>query len=179
MSNDPFADQPVEPARNWGDDLTPSAANRSASVGKRVGAYIIDTIAVAIMVALLSTIVSRGTGVASPESLQNGMVTRSYGMTLVMSALMLAYFVLLEAASGQTVAKRLLRIKVVMADGSPMTLAAAFKRRVLFFIGPIIPLIGTLIDFLVPLAALITAIQDEPGHQGFHDRLAGTSVIEV
>lgn len=179
MSNDPFADPPLEPTRNWGDDLIPTPAGQPASVGKRVGAYVIDLIGIAIIVALLFSIISLSTGVVDPANVQDGTVARTYGSTLVMSALMLAYFVLFEASSGQTIAKRLLRIKVVSADGSPLTLSAAFKRRVLFFVGPLIPIIGSMINFLVPLAALITAIQDEPAHRGFHDKWADTRVIEV
>jgi hypothetical protein len=60
-----------------------------------------------------------------------------------------------------------------------VTLDASFKRRVLFVIGSVIPLIGALISFGVPLAALITAIQDEPDSQGFHDRWATTRVIDA
>lgn len=202
MTNDPSADRPGDPSRSWDDrpppgtpppghpeadptasygwgtDPVPAGGTRPANVGKRVGAYIIDMILLTVVFVIVGVIVGLGSGAvpATPEAVSPG---QSYMYSVITAALTLAYFVMLEASSGQTLAKRMLRIKVVMADGSPVTLEAAFKRRVLFVIGSVIPLIGALISFGVPLAALITAIQDEPDNQGFHDRWATTRVIDV
>jgi uncharacterized RDD family membrane protein YckC len=165
-------------AHGWGSDPLPAAGTRPAAVGKRVGAYIIDMIMLALVFVIAAITFGLGSGAvpATPEAISAGQV---FMYNLTTSALTLAYFMLLEASSGQTLAKRMLRIKVIMADGSPTTLEAAFKRRVLFVIGSLIPLIGPFISFGVPLAALITAIQDEPDNQGFHDRWAGTRVVDA
>jgi uncharacterized RDD family membrane protein YckC len=202
MSNDSSADRPGDPSGSWddlpppgapppghpeadptasygwGDDAVPATGMRTANVGKRVGAYIIDIMLLTIVFVVVGVIVGLGSGPvpATPEAVSAG---QSYMYSVITAGLTLAYFALLEAGSGQTLAKRMLRIKVVMADGSPVTLDASFKRRVLFVIGSVIPLIGALISFGVPLAALITAIQDEPDSQGFHDRWATTRVIDA
>lgn len=198
-SNDPFPDDPAESPRGWRDQpgqdpdvrpadlgstpgwgIDPSRADaeRPASVGKRVGAYIIDYVLVTIVLGIVLALVDVGTGIVpvSAEGVDRG---QAYVSGIITAGLLLTYFVLLEAGSGQTLGKRMLGIKVVMADGSPMTLQAAFKRRVLFFVGVLIPVAGGLINFVVPLAALITAIQDEPANQGFHDRWAATKVVEA
>lgn len=165
-------------SQGWGTDPTPVAGERPATVGKRVGAYIIDMILLTIVFVIVGVVVGLGSGMVpqTPEAVSAG---QSYTYSVVTALLTLGYFVLLEASSGQTLAKRMLRIKAVMADGSPMTMEAAFKRRVLFVIGSVIPLIGWLVSFGVPLAALITAVQDEPANQGFHDRWAATKVVDA
>lgn len=197
MSNDPFNDRPGDSSRDfndapppdpspagssstfdWGGDPDPLAGSRPATVGKRVGAYIIDSVMLAVVFGIVGLVALGSTGglPATPEAVSGG---QTFTWSVITAALTLTYFVFLEAGSGQTLAKRMLRIKVVMADGSPTTLEAALKRRVLFIVGSIIPVVGGLISFGVPLAALITAIQDEPDNQGFHDRWATTKVIEV
>lgn len=192
MTDDPNAEPPGDPrgwrddpahdgdpsgSLGWGSDPAP-LGERPAGIGKRVGAYIIDYVAITIVLGLVLATVGMGSGLmpTTPESVTR---TQAYVSSAISSALVLCYFVLLEAGSGQTIAKRMLRIKVVMADGAPATLPAAFKRRWMFFVGVLIPIVGGLINFAVPLAALITAIQDEPVHRGFHDRWADTKVIEV
>jgi uncharacterized RDD family membrane protein YckC len=202
MSNDPHADRPGDQpggwedrpppggpppghpeatpgaSYGWGADPVPDAGTQPANVGKRVGAYIIDTILLTVVFVTVGVIIGLGSGPvpATPEAVSAG---QSYLYSVITAGLTLAYFVMLEASSGQTLAKRMLGIKVTMADGGPMTLEAAFKRRVLFVIGSVIPLIGGLISFAVPLAALITAIQDDPDNQGFHDRWAATRVVDA
>lgn len=202
MSDDHSADRPGDPSSSWddhpppgapppghpeadphasygwGDDAVPTAGMQPANVGKRVGSYIIDIIGLTVVFVLVGVAVGLGSGPvpATPEAVSAG---QSYVYSVITAAVTLAYFALLEAGSGQTLAKRMLRIRVTMADGSPVTLEAAFKRRVLFVIGSVIPLIGGLISFGVPLAALITAIQDDPDHQGFHDRWARTRVVDA
>lgn len=194
MSNDPHADRPGDrdwqppppPGHGWDPSSLPwgrdDAARdvvRPAGVGKRVGAYIIDTMIVALTISVLALAgLDGGLVPATPEGTDAG---STYISGMVFAALTLAYFVIMEAATGQTLGKRLLRIRATMADGSDMTLEAAFKRRVLFFIGAVVPVAGiaNLIGFAVPLTALVTAIQDQTMHQGFHDRWAATRVVDV
>lgn len=175
MSNDPFANQPVDPTPGWGQDPTPGAVVRPASVGKRVGAYIIDAIGLGILVAIVLTVTGIGGGLM-------GMATTGQGYfgNLIAAVATLAYFGLMEAGSGQTIAKKLLGIRAVSADGSPVTLQAAVLRRLPFVVGSLIPgTIGGLVGFVLILAILITAIQDEPENRGIHDKWAGTKVIEA
>lgn len=178
-----WGDDPAPPpppgAYGWGDDARAHGVTRPAGVGRRVGAYILDMVLITIALGFVFAVVLSGSGAlpTSPEGLNQG---SAYTTGLISAVLTLAYFMLLEAGSGQTLGKRVLRIKVVSADGStPPSFADAFRRRVLFVVGSVIPVVGSLIGFVVPLAALITAIQDEPDNQGFHDKWAGTRVIEA
>ncbi len=182
------ASPPVRQVRPRGTDATPGTAGTAdrgvasapttdvtpASIGKRVGAYIIDYLAVnvaLVVVAARSGLLSPTTEVMSQD--------QAYIAGVLSSAVALLYFTLLEAAFGQTLAKRLLGIKVVLTDGTRATVRAALTRRVLFVAGMVVPLVGALFAFAVPLAALVTAIQDELLCRGFHDRWAGTLVIEA
>jgi uncharacterized RDD family membrane protein YckC len=174
MSNEPFANQPGDQTPDWGQDPTPGAVTRAASVGKRVGAYIIDAIGLAIVVAILLSVSQLGGGVTAMGT------GRGYVGNLITAVIFLAYFGLMEAGSGQTLGKKMLGIKAVSVDGSPLTLQAALVRRLPFVIGSIIPTaIGGLVGFVLVLVILITAIQDDPEHRGLHDKWAGSKVIEA
>ena len=177
MSNDPFADQPAEPAPGWGHDPTPGAAVRAASVGKRVGAFLLDGLILGVVGSVLfavAGIYGRITEAVLSGQSATGLVLLS---SLLSLAVGFAYFVLLEGSSGQTLGKRMLGIKVVAADGSPVDLGRALKRRLPFLVY-IVPRFGLLLLFAVELGMLITAIQDEVDHRGFHDQWAGTKVVE-
>lgn len=155
-------------------EATSSGSQRPASIGKRAGAYIIDYLTVNVVLA----IVGGRTGFV-PLGAEAMARDQAYVVGAIASLTTLVYFVVLEAAFGRTLAKWLLGIRVVMADGARVTVLAALVRRVAFFAGMLVPLVGALFNFAVPLAALITAIQDEPTARGFHDRWARTRVVET
>ncbi|CAN5881485.1 hypothetical protein BH23ACT10_BH23ACT10_23500 [soil metagenome] len=150
------------------------AARHPASIGKRVGAYIIDYLMVNVVLAIVG--VRAGFVPLGAEAMARD---QAYVIGAIASLTALVYFVVLEAACGQTLAKWLLGIRVVMVDGTRATVLAALVRRVPFFAGMLVPLVGALFNFAVPLAALITAIQDEPAGRGFHDRWGGTRVVDT
>jgi uncharacterized RDD family membrane protein YckC len=183
MSNDPFANQPTDPTPGadpgatpgWGQDPTPGAIVRPASVGKRVGAYIIDVIGLAIVVGVVLAVTGIGGGLLGMAASGQG-----YIGNVIAALVSLAYFGLMEAGSGQTLAKKMLKIRAVAADGSPLSLQAALVRRLPFVVGSLLPTqLGSLIGFVLVLAILITAIQDEPEHRGIHDKWAGSKVVDV
>lgn len=146
--------------------------DRPAAVGARVGAYIIDCLLVNITLAVIAAV--SGLLPISAEGLGQ---TQAYAASVVSATVTLAYFAAAETMFGRTVGKRLLRCRVVTADDGQVTLRAALVRRVPFLAGLLIPLLGPLLAFAVPLAALVTAIQDGPAGRGFHDRLADTKVV--
>lgn len=151
---------------------------RPATVGARVGAYVIDLVLLVVVVVLLASLGFDGGLV--PATAEGAEPRSTYASGILFAVLTLAYFVVMETATGQTLGKRLLRIRATMADGSDMTWDAALKRRVLFVIGAVVPTVGILFGwFAVPLAALVTAAQDPTMHQGFHDRWAATRVVDV
>jgi uncharacterized RDD family membrane protein YckC len=131
-----------------------------------VGALIVDGLGIGIISLIVLTVV--------------GINTQGYLGRVIVSIAAVAYFAVLEASSGQTVAKRLFGIKAVAADGSPVTMQAAVLRRLPFYVGNLLPtFLGSLVSFGFVLAILITAIQDEPEHRGLHDKWAGTKVIDA
>jgi uncharacterized RDD family membrane protein YckC len=56
------------------------------------------------------------------------------GTTVPIAASMLAYYFLFDVTTGQSIGKRARRLRVVMADGSPVTVRAASARSVLLIL---------------------------------------------
>ena len=84
---------------------------------RRLGAWLID----GILVGLLTTplVLHYGTGL---------------GTSVLIAALLLAYYFVFDVTSGQTIGKRVTRLRAVMADGSPLTERAASGRSVLLLV---------------------------------------------
>lgn len=82
----------------------------------------------------------------------------------------IAYFFLCEAYwGGQTLGKKATGVKVVMADGSPLTKSAVFKRSILRIVDEMV------CSFLVGL--LVSVLDDDRRRVG--DRVAGTLVVDA
>ncbi len=75
------------------------------------------------------------------------------------------YYVFLHGAYGQTFGKMALRIKVLGADGSPISYRKAFLRWLGYF----------LCDLTLDLGYLWAAF--DPRKQGLHDKVCGTIVV--
>ena len=91
-------------------------------------------------------------------------------MVVLHLAVFFAYFVLCEAMTGQTLGKRLLTIRVVAEDGSPLSLRSAVVRNLLRpppLMMPAAYLVGSIV-------LLVT-----PRWQRVGDLLAGTVVVEL
>ena len=77
------------------------------------------------------------------------------------------YFIAFWARSGQTVGMGVIGIKVVTADGKPLTIGKAFLRYIGYFVSAVVFAIGFLwINF-------------DRMRQGWHDKFAGTYVVNV
>lgn len=107
---------------------------------------------------------------------------------ILQAASYLAYFAFMESNSGQTVGKIAMKLKTFGPDGvSKPTMEQAVKRNAYSALGilSIIPFIGWFfLGWAVPLAAVIfiaiTLNNDQPHHQGWHDKFAGgTRVLQV
>lgn len=170
----PSPSEPTYQAGGWGEDRP--AGPRPASVGKRVGAYIIDVIGISVIALVILIPIGVGSALAGAGFAGGGF---SYVGNIVWSAIVLAYFMLMEANGGQTLAKKLLGIKAVMADGRPVDMQAAFKRNLWWVVGNLIPYVGGLVGLGIVIYALVTTAQDQPLHRGFHDKFADTMVIET
>jgi uncharacterized RDD family membrane protein YckC len=142
----------------------------------RVLAYLLDSVVVAMAIGLIGAMVWDPDTYAWPEE------------ALANFAIIFGYYVALEAWRGQTLGKRLCRLRVVMVDGSPANLRAILARRFTFFLVlswmPVIlaVLVGWEVAFiasLLGLVALITTVFSSPLRQGFHDRVGSTRVVET
>lgn len=110
-----------------------------------------------------------------------------YTLTAILqAALFLAYFTLLESNRGQTVGKMIMKLRTYGPDGvSNPTVQQAAKRNAYSALGvlSIIPFIGWFfLGWAAPIAAMIfiaiTLNNDQPNHQGWHDKFAGGTQVK-
>jgi len=87
--------------------------------------------------------------------------------TLVLSVLWSMYFVGFTATCGQTPGKRIMGLRVVNEDGTPVDWSTAANR---FFIGYSISILPLGLGFYWALV--------DKNNQAWHDKIAGTLVIE-
>ena len=94
-------------------------------------------------------------------------------------ALWFAYEVPANAGNGQTLGKRLMRIKVVRFDApEPLGIGRAWRRW--NPLGLAVLLWGCWgVGFLLQSADLLIGVLDRPLHQAMHDRAAGTVVVQL
>lgn len=178
MTSDPRP----EPTTDGWNGQHPPTQHRAAGVGRRVGAYLVDWVGLIVVLGIagaatgLGAAAAGGGADATPTGLSDSTV---YGAQAVGALISLTYFALLEGGAGQTLAKRLFGLKVVMANGDSPTVEAAVRRRLPFVVGMVIPVIGGLVNFALLLVVLVTTIQGGHQHRGIHDRWAGTMVIDA
>jgi uncharacterized RDD family membrane protein YckC len=119
---------------------------------RRVGAYLIDVI-VLIVIQIVVGIVFQGDQATAA------------GLNLVIGLVYLVAF--WTYWNGQTVGNKVLGIRVVKTDGSPVTLTTAIIRYV-----------GLLIASL-PLLIGIIWVAFDANKQGWHDKIASTYVVKA
>ena len=127
-------------------------------VGKRVVAFLVDIVVIAVAVGVLS-------GIAS---VINDTLGALVGVVMAFAAI--AYFIYMEGTYGQTLGKRLMGIVVVKADGSASDLRSAAIRNV----ARIVDAFPTL--YIVGFAAMYLVGEDR---QRVGDLVADTIVVAV
>lgn len=157
------------PRAHVSDVVDPSAPLVHADRGTRFAASILDQIIIsAIFIPLLVTFfVGIVTGEGDPDA-----ATMAVGslITLAGSIVWCWLTIRFVIRNGQSIAKKMLGIKVVRADGSPASLGRIFWLR-----NVVNGLLG-----IVPLYAIVDAlfIFGEP-RQCLHDKLADTIVVRA
>ncbi len=132
-----------------------------AGISSRAAAFIVDLLVISFIVQGLSLLASLG-AIAFGDSLTTAV------MAFLGVVLFFAYFGVQEAFfKGQTIGKRALGLRVIMANGTPITPGAALL-RVLMMPGDLLP--------AIPLVALTCMFFNERS-QRFADLAAGTVVI--
>ena len=95
-----------------------------ASIGRRFGASFVDGLLMWIPIAIMIAVV----GFASATSARVNGVWNFWFLVLTLVAV--SYQALMLAARGQTLGKMALKVKVVNADGSPITTGQAWGREI-------------------------------------------------
>jgi uncharacterized RDD family membrane protein YckC len=157
-----------------------------AEFWERFVAYLLDSLIIGAIL-LIPTIVALAIMIPlyvdQIRSMQPG-VQPNFGPLILMYIVLLTIFIPLrllalylhqvtyQLSKGQTVGKRVMKIKIInLADGSPMGVVAARKRWLLESVGA----------FLGPFAYLdgLWQLWDQPYRQCLHDKWAQTAVVKV
>jgi uncharacterized RDD family membrane protein YckC len=136
-----------------------------ASRGKRLLARIIDALLIAIPIGIIAGVVEGG------YSTETGIdYWPQLGYTL-------AYFIyegLMLTNSGQTVGKKLMRIRVaVLQNGAVPAGSIGWLRAAVYQIPPLVPCVGSLFW----LVNVLFCTWDKPYQQCLHDKAARTVVV--
>jgi uncharacterized RDD family membrane protein YckC len=157
----------------------------AAPWGRRFGAWIIDSIitgiptSVYIFSKMMREFAAAGIFESSapptPDDISritNRVMDDLLLIGLISTLIAAVYFVLLHGATGRTLGKMAVGIKVIKDDGSKCDFAAAFRRAVVYPIGGGVPWIGGIVTLLNGLWPLW-----DDKHQSLGDKLAGTYVV--
>lgn len=133
---------------------------RLGGLGSRVSAHLVDLLLVGAMVSAVQSMLGLLSFVLGPLLLIVSIIVQTFGIFL--------YFILQEGLwQGQTLGKKSTNLRVVMADGTPVTFAAALYRNLL-----------RPADFLPILYGVgLFAIALNPRAQRLGDLAAGTVVV--
>ncbi|MBW3577179.1 MAG: RDD family protein [Actinobacteria bacterium] len=181
-------------ARSAAAGGAPDGRWEPADVGRRVGADVIDFV-VLLTLGLVVTVILRIVGLNMAETAVGGAggVSTLAGLGVTIITLVahlvvhLGYWLYTEGSRARSIGKMVMNLKVVRPDGSPIDHADAFRRRIIFYLPWLMAWIPWFpIDVLVLiaslgllLAGLISYLVNDPDHRGFHDRFAGTVVIQA
>ena len=172
VSSNPYA----PPRARVDDVVVPTAELVLAGRSARLGAAIVDGLIFAVMVYVpmgigIATIRLPSTGsVGAGGDNATGAVLSLVGLTLV-GFIVWAWLTLKQMkATGQSLAKKHFNIKVVLADGSPVSLSTfIWKRNALTWLLSILPFYS-IIEVLFIFGEK---------RQCLHDRMANTIVVEA
>jgi uncharacterized RDD family membrane protein YckC len=160
----------------WTDHVAPAQEfppGPAARVGQpagaaiRFGARFLDGLIVSVPLIIVLNVVGAAPAATTASQLAWGLFS---------SVAYLAYFVLLEASSGQTLGKRILRLRTVGPDGGNPTQEQALKRNAWTLLG-VIPILGGLATLAI---AVWIAVSISRNGYGPHDEWGGgTRVVRA
>jgi len=147
-----------------------------AGWGTRVGATLLDVLVLLVpaMLLLFAFIMPRIQEI-SDEAQRNpgqapGIPEELFWPLLMLRVVLALYKPLFEGATGQTLGKKWVGIRVVQEDGSPIGYPRAFFRWLVFSLFGLVPILD-LVNILWPLW--------DPRKQTLHDKAAKTLVVRV
>lgn len=142
------------------------ASDPTEVLGRRIGAALLDIALMAVLFVVLGLALGEG-----ETSDGNASITLEGGSFLLFLGLMLLYYFATEVASGQTLGKRALGIRVVRTDGSPASAGAIAGRTALrlidqlpafYLLGLIVALVTKRKQRIGDLAAGTVVSRDKP-----------------
>lgn len=136
----------------------PPLASAPPSIPRRIGARVIDYVVISAAGGAIGSAIGFG-----------------FTWLIATAALTLAYFVIADVATGTTIGKAVLGLRVESPTGGKPSLGNALGRE-LFVVFGAIPFVGPLLALIAWLALFLT-IRKSPAGQGWHDRLAGGTRI--
>ena len=143
-----------------------------ADLGQRIIAAIVDGVIISVAIGLaVMTLVT--TGLAEFPVYSAGSMSFELWRTIrpvmwvAASSIPLLYYVYLEGASGQTLGKRVVHVRVMRASGEPCGYLAAFLRNILRFID----------NFFFGLVGVVLIVSTDK-RQRIGDFVAGTIVVK-
>jgi len=128
-----------------------------AGVGKRLLAFLVDAI-------ILGTVFFAIFLIFGSNLTLEGTFALCYFSSIFLSMIYFTYF---YSTSGQTLGKKLLRIKVISSDEDNLYFATGIIRYIGYYISALLVLVGFLMIFF------------NKEKQGLHDKLAATYVVSV
>ncbi|GAA2338086.1 RDD family protein [Streptomyces kunmingensis] len=166
----PYGGDPYGPGGGYGGQDPLAGMPPLADSGKRVLARIIDLVLVGIVVGLLSWAFGTSEYETDPDKIQYG---RQFGQSLLAAVLYVGYDTIMMAKTGQTLGKKLLKLRVANLDnGATPSVQANLMRALVLWIPAVFC-----------CACIWTAICggwsffDKPYKQGLHDKAAKTVVV--
>jgi uncharacterized RDD family membrane protein YckC len=161
-----------------------------AGVGRRVGAYLLDALAVSLVAGVAAAVVAAATGLPDryaaileastamgADAAARDVASAATTVSLVGGVVALLAWVGLavwEGSTGATVGNRLLGIRTHdAATGNPPGFGRALLRWVVLWLSGIVPVAGTVLVLLSPL------LDGAGRRQGWHDKVTGTVAHDV
>jgi uncharacterized RDD family membrane protein YckC len=162
--DDPQMDEKPQPAAR-----SSATAPRPAGLGRRLTARLLDAVVVFLPVSLLLALA----GLPPPTFGLGGL--EAWTHSAVTALLWTGYYIYFEAHGGGTLGKRLMHLRVRLADGRDPHFSATATRNLWLLFG-LIPWVGGLLQ-LAAIVLIAVTIATEERHRGRHDHLAGTVVV--
>jgi len=165
---------PYAPPRAFVRDIAdPSALTAPADRGTRLGAAILDGIILMVMVyvpLMFVAVFVGAAGAAAGDSAAGALAVVGLGLTLVGFTVWCWLTIRYMRRNGQSIAKKIVGIKVIRTDGSPASLGRVFWLR---------NVVNGLIS-IVPLYGLIDALFIfHDSRRCLHDKIADTIVVKA
>ena len=144
-----------------------TASAEKAGWWVRFVAYFVDSLIVGIPAGIVGGILGAVTGAFSSTNPNGGGVFIFYAILVLASVAYFVYF--WSQRDGQTIMNKAMNIKVVRADGAPITVGTGIARYIGYVLNSII--------FGIPIGFIWAAF--DGNKQGWHDKIAGTYVVKT